>query len=74
MKYTNVVLTIIALLLAAIALRLFEMRIALINQSQSDQQLMNSQQAVISSNQKLELSLNDLRKQIAEISNQLTRK
>jgi hypothetical protein len=74
MKYLNIILTIIAILLAAIGLRLFELRIAFTNQSQASEQVINAQQAMINSNQKLEASLNDLRKQIADIGSQLTRK
>jgi hypothetical protein len=74
MKFLNIILTIIAILLAAIGLRLFELRIAYTNQNQVAEQIINSQQAVINSNQKLESSLNDLRKQIADIGSQLTRK
>jgi hypothetical protein len=74
MKYLNIILTIIALLLAAIGLRLFELRTVLSNQNESAQQIVNSQQAVINSNQKLDLSLADLRKQIADIGSQLPRK
>jgi hypothetical protein len=74
MKYLNVILTIIAFLLAAIGLRLFELRIAFTNQGQAAEQVINAQQAVINSNQRLESSLNDLRKQIADIGSQLTRK
>ena len=74
MKYLNIILTIIALLLAAISLRLFEIRTVMSNQSEFALQIVNSQQAVISSNQKLELSLTDLRKQISDIGSQLTRK
>ena len=74
MKYLNIILTIIAILLAAIGLRLFELKIAFTNQNQASEQIINSQQAVINSNQKLEMSLNDLRKQIADIGSQLTRK
>jgi hypothetical protein len=74
MKFLNIILTIIAVLLAAIGLRLFELRAALSNQNESTQQIVNSQQSVINSNQKLELSLNELRKQISDIGSQLTRK
>ena len=74
MKFLNIILTIIAILLAAIGLRLFELRIAFNNQSQASEQIINAQQSVINSNQKLEASLNDLRKQIADIGSQLTRK
>jgi hypothetical protein len=74
MKYLNIILTIIAVLLGAIGVRLFELRVAFSNQNESAQQIVNSQQAVINSNQKLELSLADLRKQIADIGSQLTRK
>jgi hypothetical protein len=74
MKYLNTILTVIAILLAAIALRVFELRIAFTNQNQTSEQVINAQQALINSNQKLEVSLNDLRKQIGEISSQLVRK
>jgi hypothetical protein len=74
MKYLNIILTIIAILLAAIGLRLFELSIAFTNQNQAAEQIVNSQQAVISSNQKLEISLNELRKQISDIGSQLPKK
>lgn len=74
MRYLNAILTVIAILLAAVGLRLFELRIAYNSQSQATEQVINAQQAVINSNQKLEVSLNDLRKQIADIGSQLTRK
>jgi hypothetical protein len=74
MKLLNIILAIIAILLAAIGLRLYELRISFTNQTQATEQVLNSQQTVISSNQKLELSLNDLRKQIVDIGNQLPRK
>lgn len=74
MKYLNVILTIIAILLAAVGFRLYELRIAYTSQSQATEQVINAQQAVINSNQKLEVSLNELRKQIADIGSQLTRK
>jgi hypothetical protein len=74
MKYLNVILTIIAILLAAIALRLFELRIAFTGQNQAAEQVINAQQGVINSNQRLEASLNDLRKQINEIGDKFTKK
>ena len=74
MKFLNIILTIIAILLAAIGFRLFELRVAFTNQNQAAEQIINSQQAVINSNQKLELSITDLRKQISDIGSQLTRK
>ena len=74
MRYLNAILTIIAILLAVVGFRLFELRIAYTSQSQATEQVINAQQAVINSNQKLEVSLNDLRKQIADIGSQLTRK
>jgi len=74
MRYINVILTIIAVLLGAICLRLFELRTAVTDQNESAVAVINAQQAIIGSNQKLELSLNDLRKQISDIGSQLTRK
>lgn len=74
MKYLNVILTIIAFLLGAICLRVYELRVALTHQSESAVASINAQQAIINSNQKLEMSLNELRKQIADIGSQLTRK
>ncbi|MFA6384389.1 MAG: hypothetical protein WCY10_03360 [Candidatus Omnitrophota bacterium] len=71
MRYLNVILTIIAVLLAVIGFRLFELSASFTSQGRAAEQVIASQQAVISSNQQLELSLSGLRKQIADIGSQL---
>ncbi|HOW42431.1 MAG TPA: hypothetical protein P5110_08510 [Candidatus Omnitrophota bacterium] len=74
MKYTNIILTVIAVLLAGIALRLFELKVVMSAQNENARRIIDSNQAVINSQQRLETSLGDLRKQIADIGDRLTRK
>jgi len=71
MKHLNIILVIVVIFLLATVLWFFEIRVFWANQNELAKQIISSQQAVISSNQKLELSLNDLRKQISDIGSQL---
>ncbi|MFH1398214.1 MAG: hypothetical protein ABIH27_06680 [Candidatus Omnitrophota bacterium] len=68
MKYLNVILTVIVVFLAGIALRLVQISVLLENSGQNAQQFINSQQSLISSNQRLESALVDLRKKVEVLS------
>lgn len=74
MKILNIILTIIVIFLAAIALRLIQISVLLENSEQSNQLLINSQRSLISSNQRLESALVDLRKQVEVLSDKVLKK
>ncbi|MBU0504231.1 MAG: hypothetical protein ABH882_04285 [Candidatus Omnitrophota bacterium] len=74
MKYLNVVLTTIVIFLTAIALRLVQISVLVENANESNQLFINSQQSLISSNQRLESALVDLRKQVEALSDKVVKK
>lgn len=74
MKYLNVILTVMAVLLAAVALRLVQLNVLSENAFESNQLLINSQQSLISSNQRLEGALVELRKQVEALSEKVLKK
>ena len=74
MKYLNVILTVIAVFLAAIAFRLYEVKLTIANQNESVERIVLSNQAVIESSQTLGAGLVELRKEIASIADKLTKK
>ena len=74
MKYLNVILTIIAVFLAAIAFRIYEVKLTIANQNENVERIILSNQAVIESSQKLDATLADLRKEIGLIADKLTKK
>lgn len=74
MKYLNMVLTVIALCLCGIVFALFQLRAALLSGTEQTERVVISNQAVIESAQRLDAGLAELRKQIASIGDQLTRK
>jgi len=74
MKYLNFILTIIAILLAGIGFHLYGLKLILVNQNSNTINIINSNQGVIASNQHLEVSVTDLRKQIETIGKELIRK
>ncbi len=74
MKYLNVILTVIAVFLAAIALRLVQISVLSENANEGNQLLIYSQQSLISSNQRLGIALVDLRKQVEVLSDKVPKK
>lgn len=74
MKTLNIILIIIVIFLAAIGLRLVQINVLLENSEQGNQLLINSQQSLISSNQRLEGGLVDLRKQVEVLSDKVLKK
>ncbi|MFA5430276.1 MAG: hypothetical protein WC329_03875 [Candidatus Omnitrophota bacterium] len=71
MKYTDVVLTLIALLLAFIILRLENTVKAVYRLSEENARVADSNVAVAGSSQRLENSILELRKQVAETGEKL---
>lgn len=74
MKYTNTILTLIAVFLAAVAFRLYEVNLALKIQNENFERVILSNQAVIESSQRLDAGLAELRKEISRIGDSLTKK
>ena len=71
MKYTNVILTLIALLLAFIILRLEKTVKAVDKLSEENARVADSNVAVAGSSQRRENSILELRKQVAETGEKL---
>ena len=67
MKYLYIILTVIAAFLAVISFRLVETGIVLKQNNEISQLLIKANQATISSDQRLEESITNLRKQIADL-------
>ena len=74
MKYLNGILTVIAVFLAAIAFRLYEVKLTIANQNENVERIVLSNQAVIESSQKLDSTLADLKNEIGNIADKLTKK
>jgi hypothetical protein len=71
MKYLNVILTVVALLLAVIAMRLWTLSVSVDNFTKSNMFLINAQQAGVAVQQNLAGDIQDLRNQIKEISGKI---
>ncbi|MFH1248112.1 MAG: hypothetical protein V1490_03060 [Candidatus Omnitrophota bacterium] len=74
MKILNIILIIIVIFLAGIALRLVQISVLAENANESNQLFINSQRSLISSNQRLESALVDLRKQVEALSDKVVKK
>ena len=74
MKYLNGILTVIAVFLAAIAFRLYEVKLTIANQNENVERIVLSNQAVIESSQKLDGTLADLKNEIGNIADKLSKK
>ncbi len=74
MKYLNVVLTVIAVFLAAIALRLVQLGITCEHYNEQARFLLKSNQSLIASNQGLQEEIAALRKELGVIRESLWRK
>jgi hypothetical protein len=74
MKYANTFLTLIAVLLVLIVLRLSNFEALLVSCKESNEALANTQRAVVSSNQRLGDALVNLREKIAELEERLLKK
>lgn len=68
MKYLNIILTIIAMVLASISLRLFSIGILLEHLEYNSKLSINSNQALINANKHLEDEIFNLRKQVETLS------
>jgi hypothetical protein len=73
MKVLNVILVLIVVLLAAISFHLMSLKITVDHTAESNQLLINAQQALISSNQRLQDELVNLRKQIIELQERVSK-
>lgn len=71
MKYSNIALTIIAILLLSLSFHLIHFKAILTAINQNYQLVIKSNQAIITANQRLENSLLELKKQIEEAGNKL---
>jgi hypothetical protein len=74
MKYANVFLTLIAVLLVLILLRMSDFEALLVSCRESNQSLTDTQRAVVSSNQRLEEELVNLREKLGALEERLLRK
>ncbi|MFA5361904.1 MAG: hypothetical protein WC335_01485 [Candidatus Omnitrophota bacterium] len=74
MKYANVLLTILAVLLLLIVLRLSTFESLMFSGKESSEALANAQRALVGSNQRLEDELVNLREKIAELEERLLKK
>jgi hypothetical protein len=74
MKLLNLILSIIAAFLLVIAFRLVYLGILIERSGEYSALLIKAEQSVINSNQNLELEISSLRKQIADLSVNFTKK
>ncbi len=71
MKYLNIILTIIAILLISITFHLIHLKALLTIFNQNSQATINSNNLLMNSNRRLDNTLSELRKQIEGHSNNL---
>jgi hypothetical protein len=71
MKYLNIILTIIAILLLSASLHLIQIKALLTALNQNYQLVIQSNQAIITVNQRLENSFSELSKQIEKVDDKL---
>jgi len=71
MKYTNIILTLIALLLVLVLFRIDNINKALARLSEDNVRISDSNAAVVNSSQRLENSILELRKQVADTGERL---
>jgi len=74
MRYLNVALTVIAFFLMVISVRLIQIGLLMEGVQESGQSFVNSCQALINSNQRLEAEIINLRKQIADLQEQVIKR
>jgi len=74
MKYLNIILTIVAMILVFIAFKLIRLEGLSAMSLESNAAIVGSNRALINSNQRLETSFNNLRQEIADLKAQLPRK
>jgi len=74
MKYSNLILVLIAGLLAAIFIRIGSFAVSLQESREVNQSLAGSCQSLISANHNLEIEMVNLRKQIGELEERFTKK
>ena len=74
MKFANILLTLIAALLFLIILRLSNFEVLMVSCRESNEALVNAQHALVSSNQRLEDELVNVREKIAELEERLLKK
>ena len=74
MRYTNIILTCIAVVLGVIALRLWELGIMVKQLSEGGRYMVNAYQAVIGSNQQLGGDIAALKKQIQETGDKIVKR
>ncbi|MDD2702460.1 MAG: hypothetical protein PHC33_00410 [Candidatus Omnitrophica bacterium] len=74
MKYANALLTLIAVFLLLIVLRLSGFEVLAVSCKDSNQALADAQRALVSSNQRLEDELVNLREKIAGLEERLLKK
>ena len=74
MKYLNIILTIIAIVLVFIAWELLKLEAGSAVSSLNNQAVVGSNQALVNSNQRLETSFNNLRQEVSDLKTQLPKK
>ncbi len=74
MKYLNFILTVIAVALIGLSLKLYLLENTLKNFSDSSQMLIGSNQALLNSNFRLETELVNLRKEVSAIKESFPKK
>ncbi len=74
MKYLNFILTVIAVALIGLSLKLYLLENTLKNFSESSQMLIGSNQALLNSNFRLETELVNLRKEVSAIKESFPKK
>lgn len=74
MKYLNVLVTIIAIVVLGLAFRLYSLENALKNFSENSQLIASSNQALINANTRLENEVVNLRKEVSAIKENFPKK
>jgi hypothetical protein len=74
MKYLNIILTIVAIMIGFIAFKLILLGELSANSIESNAAIVGSNQALINSTQRLETSFNNLRQEIADLKAQLPKR
>jgi hypothetical protein len=73
-RYLNIILTVISILLLSIALHLIHLKAILTAFNQNNQIIINSNNQVINSSRRLENSLSDFKKQIETLGDKFLKK
>ncbi len=74
MRYANVFLTLIAVILVLIMMRMSNVEVLMMSCRASNDALADTQRALVGSNQRLENELVNLREQLAELEERLLKK